>query len=104
MPQNKPIVVQPREKPFIPVIVSNNTHAVQPSENLVRMAFASSTADIDTADNQNIKAKRKESVAELMKRLTGIEIELCKHCKIGRLEKIPLPPSLNQSPVPWDTS
>jgi len=55
-------------------------------------------------DNDVIKTKLKESVVELMKRITGIDIELCKHCKIGRLEKIPLPPGLNQPPVPWDTS
>ena len=51
-----------------------------------------------------VKSKAKESVAELMKRITGIDIEICKHCKIGRLEKIPLPLRINQGPTAWDTS
>jgi hypothetical protein len=46
-----------------------------------------------------------ESIAELMKRVVGIDIALCKHCKIGRLEKIQmLLPNTLQIPAPWDTS
>ncbi len=49
--------------------------------------------------------KKTESIAELMKRVVGVDITLCKHCKIGRLEKIQtiLPGSLFL-PTPWDTS
>ena len=61
--------------------------------------------------NQDIKAvkpsdsKASESVAELIKRVVGIDISLCKHCKIGRLEKIQmLLPNALQIPSPWDTS
>ena len=46
-----------------------------------------------------------ESVAELMKRVVGVDIGLCKHCKIGRLEKIQIiPPQWLQIPIPPDTS
>ena len=85
------------EKPFIPIIVSNDISVLQPSENLVGMTIISPA-------NAVIKAKTKESVAQLMRRVTGIDIELCKHCKIGRLEKVPLLPGMNQAPVSWDTS
>ena len=46
------------------------------------------TGIADIASSVLIKAKAKESVAQLIKRITGIDIELCKHCKTGRLEKI----------------
>ncbi|MDP3889242.1 MAG: IS91 family transposase [bacterium] len=46
-----------------------------------------------------------ESIAELMKRVVGIDIALCKHCKFGRLEKIQMfLPSALQIPTAWDTS
>lgn len=46
-----------------------------------------------------------ESIAELMKRVIGIDITICKHCKIGRLEKIQMIlPNTLQIPAPWDTS
>jgi hypothetical protein len=53
----------------------------------------------------NIKAESTfESLAELMKRVANIEIDLCKQCKIGRLQKIQylLPSAL--PPAGWDTS
>jgi hypothetical protein len=81
------------EKPFIPIIVSNDISV----QNLAGMTIISPA-------NAVIKAKTKESVAQLMRRVTGIDIELCKHCKIGRLEKTPLLPGMNQAPVSWDTS
>lgn len=95
--ENEPVAGLPAEKPLIPIIVSNDIRALQPSENLKGMTLISPA-------NAEIKAKRKESVAELMKRIAGIDIELCKHCKIGRLEKTPLLPGMNQAPVSWDTS
>lgn len=50
-------------------------------------------------------SKPSESIAELMKRVVGIDIALCKHCKIGRLEKIQmLLPNPSQIPASWDTS
>jgi hypothetical protein len=58
----------------------------------------------DTVCNAVTKAKPKESVTELMKRIAGIDIEICKHCKTGRLEKRPLLPEINQTPESWDTS
>lgn len=48
---------------------------------------------------------QKESVAELMKRVAGIDIEQCKRCKIGRLQKIEeLKPHSSGSHKAWDTS
>jgi hypothetical protein len=46
-----------------------------------------------------------ESTVELMKRVVGIDIELCKRCRIGRLEKIEviLPHALQKQSA-WDTS
>ena len=46
-----------------------------------------------------------ESTVELMKRVVGIDIELCKRCRIGRLEKIEviLPHALQRQSA-WDTS
>ena len=64
---------------------------------------AASTAT-DTAGNAITKTKSKESVAELMKRIAGIDIEICKHCKTGHLKKRPLLPEINQIPESWDTS
>lgn len=48
-----------------------------------------------------ITKKETESTAELMKRVVGIDITLCKHCKFGHLEKIQIIPP---SPISWDTS
>lgn len=48
--------------------------------------------------------KEKESIAELMMRLTDIDINSCQHCKIGRLETIQLLPNLAQARVYEDTS
>lgn len=100
--ENETMAMQASEKSFIQVIASNDTNAFQPSENLIVKSLGQVITGTDTTDNDVIKTK--ESVAELMKRVTGIDIELCKHCKMGRLEKTPLPPGLNQSPAPWNTS
>lgn len=94
----------PGEKSFIPLIVSNDINGLQPSENRVAKSLATQATGTNAADNAVIKTKPKESVAELMKRITGIDIELCKQCKTGRLEKIPLLLGQNQLPAPWDTS
>ena len=94
--ENEPVAGLPAEKPFIPIIVSNDISVFQ-SANRVGITFISPA-------NAVIKSKTKESVAELMKRITGIDIELCKHCKIGRLQKTPLPLAMNQAPASWDTS
>ncbi len=100
--ENKTMAALVDERSLIPVIVLNGINVRQPSESLIVKTLAPVTTD--TTEKAVIKAKSKESVAELMKRITGIDIELCKHCKIGRLEKIPLLPGSNQPPVPWDTS
>lgn len=51
------------------------------------------------------ESKLSETTAELMKRVAGIDIVLCKHCKIGRLVKIQtILPNALQIPAPWDTS
>jgi Putative transposase/Transposase zinc-binding domain len=54
----------------------------------------------------NIKSEStQESLAELMKRVANIDIELCKQCKIGRLQKIQqLLPYAALPPAGWDTS
>ena len=46
-----------------------------------------------------------ESAAELMKRILGIDINRCKQCNIGRLEKIQfIRPNESFTPTPFDTS
>lgn len=55
--------------------------------------------------NTGIPTLQQEPVAELMKRLTGIDIELCKRCKTGRLQKIgEIKPCLSGLYESWDTS
>lgn len=55
--------------------------------------------------NIEISGTKQEPIAELMKRITGIDIEQCKNCKIGRLQKIQeIKPCLPNSNSPWDTS
>ena len=96
--------MQPDEKSFIKVITSGENRALQPSENRITNVLVTSPPSIDDSDHPVVKVKAKESVAELMKRITGIDIERCKRCKVGRLQKTPLLPSTNQMPEAWDTS
>lgn len=49
--------------------------------NTIRELFSSQ----DNTANPAVISKDKESIAKLMLRLTGIDIECCKHCKIGHL-------------------
>lgn len=60
----------------------------------------------DTLSAQSIKKEAaRESTAELMQRIVGIDVTLCKHCKVGHLEKVQmLYPTILYSPTPWDTS
>ena len=85
-------------------IDSNDIDIPQPLGNLVVAACSSIDIGIVPMVSEVIQLKAKESVAELIKRITGIDIEICKHCKLGRLEKIPLPPCINQAHATWDTS
>jgi hypothetical protein len=101
---NKVILTQYDEKSFIKHIASEDINTPQPFENLVAKAVVSAPTNIGNIGTAVVKVKTKESVAELMKRITGIDIERCKHCKVGRLEKTPLPPCTNQMPEAWDTS
>ena len=98
-PQNKTLVI-PDEKPFINAITSNDINARQPSGNLVANALVSPSTGINDTGNVVVPAKAKESIAELMKRITGIDIERCKRCKVGRLEKTPLLLGANPKPKP----
>ena len=102
--ENKTMVMQPDEKSFIKLITSRDINALQPSDSLIANTPLTSPVSIDAISNAVDKVKTKESVAELMKRIIGIDIERCKHCKVGRLEKIPLIPGTNQIPEAWDTS
>lgn len=102
--ENNAMAPKPDEKSFINLITSGDLKALQPSDNLVANAFASLPSGINDTGEAVVKAKTKESVAELMKRITGIDIERCKYCKMGRLEKTPLLPGANQIPAGWDTS
>lgn len=61
----------------------------------------------------NIKASKQadpgpespESIVELMKRVTGIDVTLCNQCKKGHLEKIQvILPNRLSTPIHWDTS
>lgn len=47
-----------------------------------------------------------ESVVDLIKRITGVDIERCKQCRIGRLEQISSFPAFvfNTPPIYWDPS
>lgn len=103
-PEESNTVMQPDEKSFIKVITSGENRALQPSENRITNVLVTSPPSIDDSDHPVVKVKAKESVAELMKRITGIDIERCKRCKVGRLQKTPLLPSTNQMPEAWDTS
>lgn len=102
--EEKNTVTQPDEKLFIKVITSGESSALQPPVNLVATALVSPSTCIDGIDKSVVKVKTKESIAELMKRITGIDIERCKRCKIGRLQKTPLLPGTNHMPEAWDTS
>jgi hypothetical protein len=63
----------------------------------------SDTPHTSTQDTK--KTEPSETVAELMKRVAGIDITLCKQCKTGHLEKIQvLLPNVLQIPTQWDTS
>ena len=54
---------------------------------------------------KSFRPEPSESIAELIKRVIGIDIALCKQCKIGRLEKIQMiMPNAFQVPSLWDTS
>ena len=55
-------------------------------------------------DCEKQEDKKKESIAELMKRITGVDIDQCKHCKIGRLVIIKSILSFKQSLAYLDTS
>ena len=77
------------------------------------MTVSSGVKNVPTMifDQQSIKSVKpsesefSESVAELIKRVVGIDITLCKHCKFGHLEKIQMIlPNALQTPTPWDTS
>jgi Putative transposase/Transposase zinc-binding domain len=62
-------------------------------------------SNLENNMNQPEAKKNTESMAELMKRVVGIDITLCKRCKIGRLEKIQMIPTNHLcSLAPWDTS
>lgn len=90
-------LVQFEEKPFINTIASDDVDTLKPIDNLLVKSVFSSPKGTDDADTAVVSVKKKESTAELMKRVTGIDIERCKHCQIGRLEKMHIP-------VGWDTS
>lgn len=64
-----------------------------------------SNSIIAVLDINPVKPSASESIIEFMKRVVGIDIALCKQCKIGRLEKIQMIlPTALQKPIQWDTS
>lgn len=64
------------------------------------ITLAQDTKRVKTSDDE-----ASESIAKLLKRVAGIDIALCKQCKIGRLEKVQiLLPNTLQIPNLWDTS
>lgn len=66
---------------------------------------SSTIAALDIKPVKPSDSEPSESIAELMKRVVGIDIARCKQCKIGRLEKIQvIMPNALQIPAPWDTS
>lgn len=102
--ENKKAVMQPHAKTLIQAITAGDINTLQPLENLIVNAQVSSLTCVGDIGNPVVKAKAKESVAALMKRIAGIDIDRCKHCKVGRLEKTPLLPNINQTFESWDTS
>ncbi len=79
--------------------------AVEPLElNLLQRPISKIQGDTLSAQSINKEAAR-ESTAELMQRIVGIDVTLCKHCKVGHLEKVQMIyPTISHSPTPWDTS
>ena len=65
------------EKSITKVITSEDIKAFQPSENLVANVLISMPSGINDTGNSISKVKTKESVAELMKRIAGIDIDRC---------------------------
>lgn len=53
---------------------------------------------------EKVSSKNKEPVTELIKRITGIDITLCKQCKTGHLEITQQIVSAKQGLLYWDTS
>lgn len=102
--ERKITVTKPDEKFFLKKITSEGVHGLHTSENLVATVSVALPAALDETGKVALTVKRKESVAELMKRVTGIDIERCKYCKVGRLEKTPLPPDTHPIVEKWDTS
>lgn len=86
------------------------THAItalhpahQPSSLIISHSILDSTAL--SFNHIETSAPQQESVVELMKRVAGIDIEQCKSCKIGRLQKIEeIKPRLPGTHEAWDTS
>lgn len=75
-------------------------HTLGTSDTPNSVIFSQDIKPVKTSDSES-----SESIVELMKRVVGIDIALCKHCKIGRLEKIQMIlPNALQIPIPWDTS
>ena len=94
--QNIPaIITEPR------AAISQALHTLGLSNTLNSIAYVQQSIEaVKPSDSE-----ASESVAELIKRVVGIDIALCKYCKIGRLEKIQMIlPNALQIPMPWDTS
>lgn len=79
--------------------------AVEPSKlNLLQKPISETQGEILSAQSIEKEITR-ESTAELMQRIVGIDVTLCKHCKVGHLEKVQMIyPTILHSPTPWDTS
>lgn len=57
-----------------------------------------------TAQQADTKQNNKEPIADLIKRIMGVDIEQCKQCKIGRLQMIRPLLVVQQPPIYWDPS
>jgi Putative transposase/Transposase zinc-binding domain len=109
--QNIPAMIsEPQAAVSQSLYVMNNSSAdriaeCQPMPHTLEISYTPNSV-IFAQDIKPVKpSNSSESLVELMKRVVGIDIALCKHCKIGRLEKIQvILPNALQRPIPWDTS
>lgn len=80
-------------------------HSVHQTSNPINSYSIPESNVLSIKHNTETSAPQQESTAELMKRVVGIDIEQCKRCKIGRLQKIgELKPRLSGLYETWDTS
>ena len=86
-------------------LVSGSEPAARAAENQLSYTRLLSNTPYTTSIQDTKKTEPSETIAELMKRVAGIDITRCKQCKTGHLEQIQaILPNVLRIPSPWDTS